>query len=1565
MRESSALFARQSPRVIATEPQDGGRHGIPSGFPEDSVHKCSRSVVFVLFILTGSASALFAQQRVFAHVQPNRGIATPTADIFFDSAGSISKAPGNMFEGRAFHVATLLSDGRVLITGGHNGVTPLSTAEIYDPGSGTFTQTAGNMHNRRYLHTAVLLSDGKVLVSGGSDGRYYLNKSELFDPSTGNFTEITNNQTIGRGGHIAIRLESGKVLLAGGFDGASYLSNAELYDPTEGTFTATTGAMTVARQNHTATKLQSGKVLITGGRDSSAYLSSAETYDPSANTFSVTGSAMTAERSKHAAALLSDGKVLITGGYNGKFLATAEIYDPASGKFTATTKPMSKARSGHTATSLPNGRALIAAGGTDKEVLGSTEIYNSADGSFAAGPALNAGRNGLAAVALSDGIVFLSGGQSHLPLVFDVNVTASDNVSPNIVFSADSSVGFVPYTGSGVVVVFSTDTGDVLQTIDTGGYPALSTPLPDGKSLAVVSVLGNKIFLIDMPTMKLSKTYTYTNAGFGFGSVLSISPDGRYGYISSTETGEVIKLNISDFTEAGRMKGLQGPTQITLTADGGTMFVVDTVTEELVFADTASLQKKTSLKATESVPGANFTIFNRAVLAKDGLTGVIASRDNNGILGSDTAFIFQVSTGKVLASPSIGSEPGYTGLTPDGKSWVILCEFSLSVLSTTNPGEPKELSTVLGEPIGSANIAFSADSIYAFYASSGNDTVFQHNLNTGAVIARVTTGDDPDVQLDQTSSVALTPNGKVLAALNFMGNDLDLLTKEYVLSSTKFVNSPDRVTGLTVLNTSPISVLVRLEMLNNYGELITGGDTFNPVYVTLDSNRQISKSVTQLFNLDPTKEQVGWIRIHSDGPGVVAYSSIGWFRMTWLDFYYLEQDGAPLFDRPFYDWVIPEIPRSGNGSAELDLVNPNYNQLSYSSFRIASSGAVIEGTSGNIAYPTNRQLTDASAVTDRPLAGQVLLTGGKNVDKVQGSGETYDPGTGGFVKTSGDMTDLRQFHTATSLPDGRVLVAGGYDGTSAVATAETFDPSTITFTATSATMSAARHHHSATLLADGRVLIAGGDATSGVNNTAEAYDTIAGLFAKTPGNMVTGRTRHTATLLLNGKVLIAGGSDGSAGLNSAELFDPSEGTFTSTGTMGTKRDYHTATRLASGKVLIVGGHDGTDYLSSAELYDHTLGTFTSTSGSLTTARRQHTATLLPNGKVLIAGGVNSSGTLDSMELYDPATNAFSTAGVMTTARQEHTAIRLANDKVLLAGGNKASNPLNTADLYDPAQNTLAATGVMAALRTGHAAVLLQSASAGDGYYRLISSGGLTETEFATSGGTMIALNGIDVDRHAGVFRIYAPLFAATDRFKTSLNIINANDDDATVTITLRDSRGEVIGQPITRVLAGGEQLKRDLEALFPNEVTQNQLTGWIQIESTQDRVVGTVSITNYDETFKATFQLSSTPIDRFVFPVAAENVTYRTGIALLNTSDSTATVTVELWGSEGTLDGTIKQTLGPWAESARYLSDYFPGLTDRLTGNIRIKSDIPLHGFGFLHDQDLNFLAAVPAIPLP
>ena len=124
-------------------------------------------------------------------------------------------------EARAFHIATLLADGRVLVTGGVNGSGAVAAAEIYDPAGNTWTP-AGTMDVPRVLHSATRMANGQVLVVAGRNEGGLLASAEIYDPVANQWRAAAS---IGgeRNAVGAALLPSGKVLVLG--------TSSRCYDP--------------------------------------------------------------------------------------------------------------------------------------------------------------------------------------------------------------------------------------------------------------------------------------------------------------------------------------------------------------------------------------------------------------------------------------------------------------------------------------------------------------------------------------------------------------------------------------------------------------------------------------------------------------------------------------------------------------------------------------------------------------------------------------------------------------------------------------------------------------------------------------------------------------------------------------------------------------------------------------------------------------------------------------------------------------------------------------------------------------------------------------------------------------------------------------------------------------------------------------------------------------------------------------------------------------------------------------------------------------------------------------
>ena len=105
----------------------------------------------------------------------------------YDPANGTWMTTGSMATNRWCQTATLLPNGKVLIAGGTTSNAQkdfFASVELYDPTTGTWTNTC-TMTAARAFHTATLLPNGKVLLAGGENITGAPMTAELYDVGLG------------------------------------------------------------------------------------------------------------------------------------------------------------------------------------------------------------------------------------------------------------------------------------------------------------------------------------------------------------------------------------------------------------------------------------------------------------------------------------------------------------------------------------------------------------------------------------------------------------------------------------------------------------------------------------------------------------------------------------------------------------------------------------------------------------------------------------------------------------------------------------------------------------------------------------------------------------------------------------------------------------------------------------------------------------------------------------------------------------------------------------------------------------------------------------------------------------------------------------------------------------------------------------------------------------------------------------------------------------------------------------------------------------------------------------
>lgn len=267
-----------------------GRVLVAGGYPDESGGGCLNTAeIYDPLANSWSMAASMVEPHCFhtaTLLQDGRVLVGNFIDIF--SSTEVYDPSTNAWEQVSDlvrpHSATLLQDGRVLAVEGIDMFSSGPLAYLFNPSTNTWS-AAASMASPRSGFSATLLSDGRVLVTGGYFEEYYppglvFPAPEIYDPST-NTWSMANILKVDRVRHGATLLHDGSVLVFGGWNSSGWHASAEQYNPTQD-FWRVMKNMIAVRANFTATLLPDGRVLVTGGSNTSdGFLSSAELYDPS------------------------------------------------------------------------------------------------------------------------------------------------------------------------------------------------------------------------------------------------------------------------------------------------------------------------------------------------------------------------------------------------------------------------------------------------------------------------------------------------------------------------------------------------------------------------------------------------------------------------------------------------------------------------------------------------------------------------------------------------------------------------------------------------------------------------------------------------------------------------------------------------------------------------------------------------------------------------------------------------------------------------------------------------------------------------------------------------------------------------------------------------------------------------------------------------------------------------------------------------------------------------------------------------------------------------------------
>lgn len=401
-----------------------------------------------------------------------------------------TQARASLKTARAYHTATTLQDGRVVVIGGSDEEEkPLATMEIYDPSKDRW-EAGPDLQVARTGHTASLLSDGSVLVVGGMNANgepIYVTERWSSQSATWQNAGLLAEA---RADHQATVLSNGDVLISGGtrmhprgyagvpalalelwqaelsqwrsagqipllfrdhravlgaddrvflFGSDPYGSSTLVWLPNE-----EENILVEATLNGTLTRLQDGRFLLAGGSRRQEQTSAALLYDAKANRWTSTRP-MHWRRTNHRAVLLHDGRVLVLGGEISGVRTTlaktdanapdtpiefpAEIWDPKTEQWTVSNSLKYVSNSWQEPALLSDGRVMLGATLNDNKYSPSVfifRIWNPDDDSVSSALQLPRTRADGQALYYADGHLLYMGGSDQVRALTTARCTGDE-----------------------------------------------------------------------------------------------------------------------------------------------------------------------------------------------------------------------------------------------------------------------------------------------------------------------------------------------------------------------------------------------------------------------------------------------------------------------------------------------------------------------------------------------------------------------------------------------------------------------------------------------------------------------------------------------------------------------------------------------------------------------------------------------------------------------------------------------------------------------------------------------------------------------------------------------------------------------------------------------------------------------------------------------------------------------------------------------------------------------------------------------------------------------------------
>src|SRR5436309_9211373 len=217
------------------------------------------------------------------------------------------------------------------------------------------------------------------------------------------------------------------------------------------------------------------------------------------------------------------------------------------------------------------------------------------------------------------------------------------------------------------------------------------------------------------------------------------------------------------------------------------------------------------------------------------------------------------------------------------------------------------------------------------------------------------------------------------------------------------------------------------------------------------------------------------------------------------------------------------------------------------------------------------------------------------------------------------------------------------------------------------------------------------------------------------------------------------------------------------------------------------------------------------------------------------------------------------------------------------------------------------------------------------------------TAILNRSGSLMFVPGQRIDQSASM-RIAAH-FTSGSGFDPVLVLTNPNASPTTVTVTAFGETGAAVSAGRSFTIPGNGSISADTPTITRQPFVPT-VNGWLRIES-QNVPLNGVLILDGNRALTS-IPLQATAVDRMLYSQIFQTSDIATGLFVVNTWASAATLDISLVRGDGTTSAQKSIDLPSNSKMSTVMRDVFPSAADQTSGYVVVRSSLPVYSVGIL-----------------